>query len=109
MKKTLMLPLCAVALWGCGQEGKAPMTDGELMTLEVGPQQVDCVGVGPRKCLVVDGEAFYSDIAGFDFEAGFDYRLKVKRTEAFPKGQVPADASPYRYELMAVLDKTPAQ
>lgn len=79
----------------------------------VNSQKVDCVGVGPMKCMQVqkgaklgeqDWESFYDKIQGFDYEEGYIYKLMVKETNK-PKNQVPADGSSIRYELLKVLDK----
>ncbi len=77
----------------------------------VNSYRVDCVGVGPMKCLLVQkGETieagewtnFYSEIEGFDYEPGFLYKLKVKEE---PVENVPADASSVKYTLVEVLEK----
>lgn len=78
-----------------------------MMEVTVGPELLDCVGVGPRKCLVVDGEFFYEGIDGFKYEEGNTYRLKIERYDAFPGQQEPPqDASRYGYRLIQVLSKT---
>lgn len=64
----------------------------------------DCVGVGPQKCMVVNGNYFYDSIEGFSFEEGFEYELKVKKTE---RENVPADASKYIYTLVEIVSKEP--
>lgn len=85
--------------------------DPMIRTLHVNSELVDCVGVGPRKCLEVredpadDWELFYDDIEGFTFESGFRYTLRIKVEEV---DNPPADASSLRYELIEVVDKTPA-
>jgi len=72
---------------------------------------VDCVGVGPMKCLLIQkGETmvvgewqnFYAPIEGFNYEPGFIYKLLVKEEEM---ENVPADASSVRYTLIEVLEK----
>ncbi|QSP93963.1 DUF4377 domain-containing protein [Marinobacter salinisoli] len=77
--------------------------------------KAECVGVGPMHCLQVQkGETFepdgwtlfYAPIEGFDYEAGYLYRLVVKE-ESIPAEQVPADASSIRYTLVRILDKEP--
>lgn len=81
----------------------------ETLTLFVGPNQVPCVGVAPQMCLQVktspDAEytLFYDTIAGFEFEPGFEYELRVERT---PRSNVPADASAFTYTLVEVVSKT---
>ncbi len=96
---------------GCTQPNSSaevsPM--GEVVTLYVGPAQVDCVGVGPRKCLQVrysladDYQLFYDDIAGFEYEPGYTYELLVEKT---PVENPPADASSVRWSLVEVVAKT---
>ncbi|MCY4374452.1 MAG: DUF4377 domain-containing protein [Spirochaetaceae bacterium] len=78
----------------------------EILEVTVWPELKDCVGEGPRKCRVVDGELFYSRIEGFDYQEGYHYRLRIERFEAYPGQEPPADASRYRYRLLEVLAKT---
>ena len=77
----------------------------------VNSYRVDCVGVGPMKCMLVQkGETpepgkwtnFYSKIEGFEYEPGFIYKLKVKEEQL---ENVPADASSIKYTLVEVLEK----
>lgn len=81
----------------------------EEKTLYVGPNLVDCVGVGPMKCMQVKEDPageyllFYSNIEGFSFEAGYEYELKVS-VEKIPNP--PADGSSLRYKLIEVVSKT---
>ena len=82
-----------------------------VVTLFVGPERVDCVGVAPQKCFQVryapehDYQFFYSDVRGFDYEPGFDYKLRVLKT---PVPNPPADASSINWTLVEVVSKTPA-
>lgn len=91
-------------------EGVAPATDGEIMTLFVGPNLEPCMGVAPRTCMMVkdspDGEyrLFYDQIEGFTFEPGNAYELSVSRTTV---PNPPADASAFRWTLVEVVSKTP--
>lgn len=84
---------------------------GEVVTLYVGSELVDCVGVGPLKCMQVkyspDGEweYFYDTIAGFDYEEGYEYELIV---QIDPVANPPADGSSYTYTLVELVDKQPA-
>ncbi|MFV0289279.1 MAG: DUF4377 domain-containing protein [Mangrovibacterium sp.] len=75
--------------------------------------QVDCVGVGPRKCLQVqkgdvlgaqEWQNFYANIEGFEFEPGFIYKLKINEVN-LPKEEVPADGSSIKFTLVEVLEK----
>jgi len=81
----------------------------EEMVLTIGPEKVDCIGVGPQKCLVVNGEMFYESIEGFNYKSGFEYEVRVKKSLTFgtrDTTKIPADASMYKYELIDILSKT---
>ena len=81
--------------------------DVKVMEVTVGPSLLDCVGLGPRKCLEVDGHFFYEGIDGFKHEEGYTYRLKIERYDAFPgQKEPPQDASRYGYRLIEVISKT---
>ena len=83
------------------------VSQSEVLEVEVGPDLVDCVGVGPMKCMVVDGSFFYSQIEGFGHEEGYVYRLRIEKYEAYPGREPPQDASKYDYRLIEVISKTP--
>jgi heat shock protein HslJ len=78
-------------------------------TIYVASQMVDCVGVGPQKCLQVreepgaDWQFHYSGIEGFNYEPGYNYTLRI-REEAVENP--PADASSIRWILVDIVDKT---
>lgn len=84
---------------------------GEIVTLYVGPEQVDCVGVAPQKCLLVrestevDYSYFYGNIEGFEYEPGYNYELQVNQ---IPVENPPADGSSIRWTLIEVVEKVPA-
>ena len=107
-----MLPTRVVILWAAVALVAGACTESlsttETLEVEVGPELVDCVGVGPMKCMVVDGNFFYDRIEGFEFEEGFEYRLRIERYEAYPGREPPQDASMYGYRLIEVLSKKPA-
>lgn len=116
IKTMLVLALALLALVACAppesiiDSGSAATTPGKEITLFVGPERVDCVGVGPQQCLRVkfsaDGEweLFYDTIEGFTFEPGNEYQLLVKQTAV---ENPPADGSALRYELLEVVTQRP--
>ena len=77
-------------------------------TLFVGPERVECTGLGGRQCLQVrtdpgaDYTPFIGDIQGFEHEAGYSYELRVRRAVA-PDGAAPG--SPVAWVLVAVVRK----
>lgn len=74
--------------------------EADILIFSIEPYQKDCIGVGPMKCLIVNGEFFYDSIEGFEFEEGTEYEILVARTE---RENVPADASIYEYRQVEVL------
>jgi hypothetical protein len=85
--------------------------ESRVLTLEVGPLRVPCIGEGAMLCLQVRSRAdqpythFYDEIEGFTHEPGYAYVLRVSR-RAVP--EPPADGSSFAYALVAVVAKTRA-
>ena len=98
-----------VAALGNTDDAGELTTDGDVKVMEVtvGPKLLDCVGLGPRKCLEVNGRFFYEGIDEFKHEEGYTYRLKIEQYDAFPgQKDPPQDASRYGYRLIEVISKT---
>lgn len=80
----------------------------ERLTIDIAPTTVPCQGEGIRTCMVVrtgrdtTWTYFYDPIEGFQYEAGFRYRLEVERHVV---ERPPADASRFRYRLVRVIAK----
>ncbi len=87
-----------------------PAAEGDVKTLYVGPELVDCVGVGPQQCMQVkenpgdEYTLFYQQIDGFTFEPGYEYELLVRVTTV---ENPPADGSSLQYTLVDVVSQTP--
>lgn len=88
---------------------------GQHSVYWVNSYQVDCSGIGPMKCLLVQKnetlvdsawQTFYAPIEGFEFEPGFLYKISVTE-EKLDSSEVPADGSSIRYTLVKILDKSP--
>jgi len=100
--------VCLILLMSCSNTN----TD-DASIYWVNAERVPCVGVAPMECLQVKRsqddpwQNFYARIDGFDFEPGFTYKISVRETK-LPPGQVPADASSIRYELIEILEKRKA-
>ncbi len=77
--------------------------DAALLQWHIAPQRRPCVGAGPMECLVVNGKLFYDNVVGFDYEPGYDYTVRVRRSR---RENPPADASAYTYTLVELVDKT---
>jgi len=84
---------------------------GKTTIYWINSYKVDCVGVGPMKCFLVQNNKsiepgqwvnFYSNIKGFDYQPGYLYKLKIKEEKL---ENVPADASSVKYMLIEVLER----
>ncbi|WP_052245155.1 DUF4377 domain-containing protein [Halocynthiibacter namhaensis] len=84
-------------------EPEAPV----LMQVAVAPQRVDCHGMMPMKCLVVDGELFYDGIEDFTHIAGTTYQLEVEKSPRAAPGEILHDVGYYRYRLVRVISAIP--
>lgn len=102
--------LFAMLLVGCASppastSAKTDPAATQVLTVTVGPQLRDCVGVGPMRCLVVDNALFYDPIQGFEHQSGYEYQLRIQRSPRFSSAHIPSDASRYQYQLLKVLSK----
>ena len=101
----LILAACAPSAAQPDEQSDA----GETITIWVGAETADCVGVAPQTCLLVkfeedaDWQFFYDNIVGFEHVPGFEYELLVMKHEVV---NPPADASSLRYELVEVVSET---
>lgn len=104
---TLVTMLAAACI--SGEPGASPM-ESVVLEVTVGPERVECVGVAPMQCLVVDGEYFYDSIEDFEYEEGYVYRIRMERYDAWPDlEEPPQDASAYGYRLVEVVSQTPSE
>ncbi len=94
-------------------ESKEPVpiaSEGVEKTIYVGPELVDCTGVGPQKCMKVkenpedEYTLFYDQIEGFNYEQGYEYELVIREEQV---ENPPADASSIRWILVEEVSKTP--
>ncbi|HRK75188.1 MAG TPA: DUF4377 domain-containing protein [Rhodothermales bacterium] len=114
MRYKMLLWIALGSLFGCDSLANPDVKPFSVVrkTLYVGPEQVDCVGVGPQKCLLVREKTteewtyFYDTILGFHFQPGYRYTLDVKRETL---RYLPEDASPYVWTLRKVTRKEPFQ
>lgn len=109
MQKTFIIPAITAAFFSVvilplAQANAA----GKTETLYVNNKLVDCVGVGPQKCMQTrtspKGEwtLFYGGIDGFRYEPGYRYKLKVNVSKI---KNPPMDSSNLKYSLVKVLSK----
>ncbi len=97
--------LLTLVLVGCDLLGPGYL---EIREVTVGPTLAKCYGVGLQSCMVVDGKFFYGRIGGFEYEAGYDYRLRIGKYAPWGGMEPPQDAGLYTYRLLEQLEKTPA-
>lgn len=110
---TLFLLLTSLALAACGTQQPENQKEEEgTKTIYVGPQLVDCEGVAPQQCLLIKEEPqaeytlFYDPIAGFNYEEGYEYELRIKEETV---ENPPADSSSIKWTLVEEVSKIPAQ
>lgn len=78
----------------------------EVKTFFVGSSLVDCVGVGPQKCIQIRENQhsewlnFYDKIQGFIFVEGNSYQISVRITDV---KNPPADTSSKEYKLIEII------
>jgi heat shock protein HslJ len=110
MKFLFVFFLSTIALSTC--ENTTSDKENETI-LYVNSAKADCTGVAKMKCLQIqetenlnpkDWKFFYGNIEGFEFEAGYIYKLSVKKEKLDP-ATVPADASTLKYSLLKVIEK----
>jgi glyoxylase-like metal-dependent hydrolase (beta-lactamase superfamily II) len=83
-------------------------TETLFSTLYVHSKLVDCVGIVLQQCMLVrenidyDWEILYDQINGFNFQKGYEYKLKVKVIEI--KNPLD-DESSSKYSLVELLEK----
>lgn len=127
MKKTVWLIACTI---GCGASASPESTVSSspvpsevestetaqttedvatdiTMTWTIAAERVDCVGVGPQRCMRVregDGEwtLFYDNIEGLEAVEGTEYSVVVRQEEV---ENPPADGSSTRTILVEVLSQ----
>ena len=98
LKKTLGVLILSLA-FGC-QASTGPSKGGEKGLLErtglrgksvekiiyIGTERAECQGEALQQCLLVkedpkdDWMLFYDEIKGFEWEKGYEYKLKVRET-----------------------------
>ena len=93
--KLLIAGVSLMLVAGCETES----ADGSVEVFEIAPDTVQCEGVGPQRCLVVNGEFFYDEIAGYTHRDGQAARICVLRIQS--DASVPADASLYTYRQVS--------
>ena len=86
---------------------------GEPYVLWVNSSMSPCVGKAPGKCLVVQKtdtldpdawETFQAQIRGFEFEAGYFYKILVKEDRQ-DAAEAAEDVSAITYSLLEILEK----
>ena len=111
MPTRCITPLLLPALLLAGCDRSTDPDEGEYLEtreVTVGPTLAKCYGVSLQSCMLVDGEFFYDGIEGFEYEPGYDYRLRVGKYDPWGGGEPPQDAGRYAYRLLEQLEKTPS-
>ncbi len=90
---------------------KSPEVQSMIQTWKIANHKIDCQGLVPQKCLLIqkadkkDPESFFGRIEGFDYQEGFDYVVQVREV---PVRNPPADGPASIYELVKIESQTAA-
>ena len=105
MKKYFAFLFFCCALFFC--ENNNDLQEKEK-TLLIASTKVDCVGLGPQKCLLIkennqgSWEYLYDSIIGFVYEKGFEYEVLVSEKQI---QNPPQDASSIELTLIKIVSK----
>ncbi|MCP4347132.1 MAG: DUF4377 domain-containing protein, partial [Desulfobacterales bacterium] len=81
----------------------------ETKTLLINSSLADCVGVSPRKCMLIreaesdEWKFFYDEIENFFYKEGYFYEITVRVTEI---DNPPIDGSSKKYMLTEIISRT---
>lgn len=113
MKNHLLFSITiAFILSACLQQGTKQPSDkysakGEIKLLQIAPKKEKCMGLIEQDCLVANGELFYDNIEGFNFEPNY-YQIKVRKQQICDPNIIndcPQDVSIYQYRLLEIIHK----
>lgn len=103
-----------LAMMSCKTNKDMASMKVEEKVIWVNSSKLPCEGVAPMNCLQIqEGDEiqegkwqnFYSNIAGFEFQPGNIYQIKVS-VEKVPD-PIPADASSLKYNLIEIISQEP--
>ncbi|MEM7132615.1 MAG: SdrD B-like domain-containing protein [Chloroflexota bacterium] len=92
-----------------GDQAQVSISDGQLITLYVGPYREPCMGLVPRLCLQVRRDPSetwqnsFAHIEGFEHQNGYEYELLVLEEQL---ANPPADGSSIRWTLVDIVSQT---
>ncbi len=104
MKQIVLILITAISLMS------SCTTTKDTVKMTVASEKRMAMGVAPMEVLQVkegddkDWSFFYSNIEGFNYEAGYEYVLEVKKENV--SSPTPADASTIKYILVKEISKT---
>jgi heat shock protein HslJ len=111
---TIGLAILLLAMMSCKSTNISDSNSMEEKIFWINSSKFPCTGVAPMSCLQIQENKsieegkwnfFYSNIAGFEYEPGNIYRIKVKVQKI--GSPIPADASSLQYQLIEIMDKYP--
>ncbi len=100
----IIVIMCSV----CFTKSTSAGNQTEIKIFHINSHLIDCVGVGPRKCMQIrestydEWSPFYDGIEGFTFEEGYLYTIIVAITDI---DDPPADGSSKAYKMLALISK----
>jgi len=108
LSRFLIALIAPIAIAGCGAKASAnvSLTEEEMV---ISSKRYECYGAFKQYCYRVkkgDGNwsYFYSTIKGFEYQEGFEYKIRYSKERVSSPMQ---DASSYRYFLKKIEYKIP--
>ena len=101
--KVVLLVVCLGLFFSCSKDKEKVIYVSDTM--------VNCTGVATQKCFQIKEDeadnwsSFYGKIEGFDYEEGYNYKLKV---EVSTIENPPSDGASEKYSLVEILEKLKA-
>ncbi len=98
MTTSFTVALLSTALLAKCVSADIPQTNQDIQLFNINAETVECMGVAPMRCLVINGTLFYDSIEGYTHVEGQPAKVYVERR--LREQPVPADAGIYVYRVV---------
>lgn len=106
LRAALLAVVGLITVVGVAERGVAVAAE---KTIYVGPQRVECEGMGPQLCYQIKEkpdqkwQLYFWDIVGFNHEEGYTYRLRVEEVALI---HPVADGPDFEWKLLEIVEKS---
>jgi heat shock protein HslJ len=111
VSKLVTFILIVLTIFSCKSLERPSMHGGrkqKVVEVIIANHRVNCTGLAPQMCYLIklkeedEWRNYYNELEGFEYEEGYEYRLKVKMESL---GNSYKDVSDYKYYLVEVISK----